>query len=233
MIWNLISIFSIAFASQVKELKLKPADVGLINTAIGYSTVLQLTQKPQNVVLGDQSAFRIEFINDSITIKPLKFGAKSNIFVFTESDRFNLTVKSGNAALVDYVVRIRRVFPDRQKINLLNLISTQRNLKLTILRATEKDSELFLDFNIKNLRHKSLFVRPDTFRFSACNFFRPIRSPYIENQNLAAGSSTAGTLLVPLTSIKDIKLWFTPNDETPISFQFKRVGVKSEAKNAI
>ena len=58
-----------ANSSSIKELLLQPSDVGVIHTARGFSTVVQLPSKPLNVVLGDQGVFRIEFINDSITIK--------------------------------------------------------------------------------------------------------------------------------------------------------------------
>src|ERR1035441_4767317 len=114
MINLLFLLLSFAQASQVKELKLKPQEVGIVNTAVGYSTVVQLSQKPLNVVIGDQSAFRVEFINDSITLKPLRPGAKTNLFIFTENDRFNLTIRVGKASAVDYVVRVRRIFSDPQ-----------------------------------------------------------------------------------------------------------------------
>ena len=99
-----------------------------------------------NVVLGDQTAFRVEFINDSITLKPLRSGAKSNIFIFTDNDRFNLTVKSGSVALVDYVIRIRRIYSDPQKVSLLGKFRTEKGLKLTLIRATKERCDLFFGF---------------------------------------------------------------------------------------
>lgn len=234
MIWHLSLLISIAVASPVKEMKLKPTDIGVINTSVGYSTVIQLSQKPLNVVLGDQSAFRIEYINDSVTIKPLRAGAKSNIFIFTENDRFNLTVKSGPAGSVDYVIHLRRVFPVPQKVIKLNRSQIINGLKFNFIKATEKDSELFLDFSISNLRKKSIYLKPETFRFVADNFSRPIRSIYLDNQSINPGSTAFGTLLVPATNLNQVSVWFVLNDEKPMTFNLKnKPPLKKEVLHAL
>jgi hypothetical protein len=218
----MLFLYSLAQASPVKELKLKPSDVGMINTSVGYSTVLQLSQKPLNVVLGDQSAFRVEFINDSITLKPLRAGSKSNIFIFTENDRFNLTLKSGPASNVDYVVRLRRIYSDPQKSVPLNQFRTDRGLRFTLIRVTERDSDLFLDFSIENQRKKSIYLRPEQFRIVSENMVRPIRSLYLDSQTIKAGSVLSGSMLFPGKKLNQLSIWLNPTDEKPIAFNFNK-----------
>jgi hypothetical protein len=198
---------------------------------MGYSTVLQLSQKPLNVVLGDQAAFRVEFINDSITIKPLRPNAKSNIFIFTENDRFNLTIKSGSVSLVDYVIRLRRIYSDPQKTIQLEKNRTNSGLKLSLIRATSKQSEYFLDFSILNQRRKSITLQPNQFRVVCGNLIRPIRSLYLDGSNIKSGATLSGSMLFPCASIDTLSIWLSPTDENPIKFDF--IGKNRPSKLAV
>ena len=78
-----------------------------IRTSPGFSTILQFDAKPTSVVLGDQDSFKIEYVGNSLTIKPLREGVKTNLFVFTDYDRFNFRLVSGQSN-ADYVVKVRR-----------------------------------------------------------------------------------------------------------------------------
>ena len=222
MIKLLFLLLSFAQASQVKELKLKPQEVGVVNTAVGYSTVVQLSQKPLNVVIGDQTSFRVEFINDSITIKPLRPGAKTNLFIFTENDRFNLTIRVGPAAAVDYVVRVRRIFSDPQKTVQLNLTRSKNGLTFTLLRITHKDSEAFLDFTVQNQRKKFITLNPEHFRVTVDNVVRTIRSLYIDTPSIKPGAWASGSLLVPSHGLGHLTVWLGLLGDKPVSFTFNR-----------
>ncbi len=208
MILLSLLFLSWAHGSPVKELSLKPQEVGVINTSIGYSTVIQLSQKPLNVVLGDQAAFRIEFINDSITIKPIRPAAKTNLFIFTENDRFNLTIRVGQSASVDYVVRLRRIFTDPKKTVQLNRFQTNNGLRLTLMRATYNERETFLDFSIQNTGKHFLTLSPDLFRVAVDDILKPIRSLYLDNVGIKPGGLVTGSILFPATNLgKKLSLW--------------------------
>lgn len=222
MIWFTYFLICTVQASQVKEMKLKSSDVGIINTALGYSTVLQLSQKPLNVVLGDQSSFRVEFINDSITLKPLRAGAKTNIFIFTDNDRFNLTVKAGPIALVDYVVRIRRVYVDPLQTTQLNQFIYEKGLKFKLIRTTDKGPDVFLDFIIENHRKDSVRLRTDQFRVVAEGLPQQIRSLYLDSPTIKSGSALSGTLLFPKKNLNQLSIWLSANEEKPLEFAFNK-----------
>jgi len=228
VIWILLLLSQIASASLVKELKLKPKDVGIINTAIGYSTVIQLTSKPLNVVIGDQASFRVEFINDSITLKPIK-PAKTNLFIFTENDRFNLTVKTGQPGSVDYVVRLRRVFSDPKNSVVLNKIRIQHGVALVLHRMTLKDTEAFIDFTVQNNDTKTLSLNPELFRIVQNGIVKPIRSLYLASTELKTGRTTSGSLLFPATSFgQSLAIWVGFQRQKPIHFTFKSSDKKLE-----
>lgn len=94
------------YAKSVRQIEADDKQVVLIKTALGYSTVIEFTSKPISAVVGDQDAFKLEFVKNSITVKPLIPHAASNLFVFTEYDRFNCTLKTVSSSEVDYLVRI-------------------------------------------------------------------------------------------------------------------------------
>jgi hypothetical protein len=221
MILILILLTSLSHAAPVREVSLKPKEVGTVNTAISYSTVIQLSQKPLNVVLGDQSAFRVEFINDSITIKPARSGAKTNLFIFTENDRFNLTLKAGSPASVDYVVRLRRIFSDPKKTVALNRFHTQAGLRLTLLKATFNDRETFLDFSIHNLGKKNVTLHPEHFRIAIDDLVKPIRSLYIDAATIKPGGTITGSILFPAANLgKKLSLWIGVSGGKPAAMVF-------------
>lgn len=214
-------LVQVATAAPVRELKLKPKDVGTINTAIGYSTVVQFPEKPLNVVLGDQSSFRVEFIKDSITIKPAVNGAKSNLFVFTENERFNLTVRSGSQSSVDYVVRVRRVYSDPEKVSQINAYRTQGNLRFHIFRQTKRNGNTFFDFGIENLGKKTIRFAPELFRVTKYGRPLSIGSLYLSKDSVSAKSVSHGSIMLPgSVDSSGLGIWIGLADRNPANFVF-------------
>lgn len=97
-----------AIAKPTRTLDLSEADVGQVHAALGYSTILQFDARPTSAVLGDQDAFKVEYVGNSLTIKPLVPGGRTNLFVFTDYERFSFRLITGASGQVDYVVRVKR-----------------------------------------------------------------------------------------------------------------------------
>ena len=95
-----------ALGGQVRSVEISPNTITSIRTAPGYSTVIEFQSKPTQAVLGDQDAFHLEYIGNSITLKPVLPNAKSNLFIYTDYDRFTFFVSTVPAAQADYVVRV-------------------------------------------------------------------------------------------------------------------------------
>lgn len=97
-----------AFAKPTRTLEMSETDIGQVHAALGYSTIIQFDARPTSAVLGDQDAFKVEYVGTSLTIKPLVPGARTNLFVFTDYERFSFRLITGVSAQVDYVVRVKR-----------------------------------------------------------------------------------------------------------------------------
>src|SRR5260221_731277 len=98
-----ISVPLDSYAKNLRQLQFNENQVAEIHTALGFSTILEFPSRPISAVLGDQDSFKLEYVGNSITIKPLVAHAKSNLFVFTEFERFNCTLRAGSSDDVDYV----------------------------------------------------------------------------------------------------------------------------------
>lgn len=95
-----------SFAKSIRHVEATEDKVVLINTALGYSTILEFNSRPISAVLGDQDSFKLEYVGNSITLKPLLPHSHSNLFIFTEYDRFNCTLRTVSPSEVDYSVKI-------------------------------------------------------------------------------------------------------------------------------
>lgn len=97
-----------AVAKPTRTLELSETDIGQVHASLGYSTIIQLDARPTSAVLGDQDAFKVEYVGNSLTIKPLVPGARTNLFVFTDYERFSFRLVTGASSQVDYVVAVKR-----------------------------------------------------------------------------------------------------------------------------
>ena len=97
-----------ALGKAPKTIQLSEAKVATVQTAMGYTTMLQFDGRPTSAVLGDQDAFKVEYIGNGLAIKPVVPGARTNLFVFTDYDRFNFRLVTGAAAEADYLIKVKR-----------------------------------------------------------------------------------------------------------------------------
>ncbi|HLD99202.1 MAG TPA: TrbG/VirB9 family P-type conjugative transfer protein [Bdellovibrionota bacterium] len=104
----LIAITGPAFAKAPRTVDLSEADVAIVNTSVGYTTMLQFDSRPTSAVLGDQDAFKVEYTGTGLAIKPLVPRARTNLFVFTDYDRFNFRLVTGAPDQAEYVLRVKR-----------------------------------------------------------------------------------------------------------------------------
>ncbi|KAJ8134321.1 hypothetical protein OY671_012466, partial [Metschnikowia pulcherrima] len=66
---------------------------------------------PTSLVVGDSSAFKVEYLDQAITIKPSRANAKSNLYVYTDWRRFNVQLVTGGEGAADYVVYLEEPIP--------------------------------------------------------------------------------------------------------------------------
>jgi hypothetical protein len=103
-----ILVWSEADAKAPQNVELEENQVLPVKTALGFTTILQFNTRPTSVILGDQDAFKVEYVGSGIAIKPVMSKAQSNLFVFTNYDRFSFRLSVDNSQNSDFILKIKR-----------------------------------------------------------------------------------------------------------------------------
>lgn len=137
---------------QVRKLFLKPDEIAEVRTAVGIATIIQVPDRPTSVVLGDTNAFRVEYLDTAITIKPLNFSSKSNLYIYTEARRFNVSLLTSSQANADFIVYLKSEKPIAPPLKeQWRKFETERNngnLKLTVRRLGLVGNHLLIEFSL-------------------------------------------------------------------------------------
>lgn len=107
LIWIFIFLIPIeAFGSsgKVRRVAVEQDQIVTVKTALGIATIIQVPDRPNSLVVGDTEAFKVEYLEQAITIKPLHGGVKSNLYIYTDYRRFNVQLVAGSESEADYVV---------------------------------------------------------------------------------------------------------------------------------
>ena len=177
---------------QVRKLFLKRDEIAQIRTSVGIATIIQVPDRPTSVVLGDTNAFKVEYLDTAVTIKPLSFSSRSNLYIYTEGRRFNVSLVTTPQAGADYIVYL---YADKQqatstKIKWRNLGAKNgnSNLTLTIRKLGVIENNLLVDFLIT--ARKEIIFAPEWIWILQNGKTVPIN-----------GLSLSGTKLSPKTAI--------------------------------
>jgi hypothetical protein len=110
---NLLMLFAsggmlptLAFA-HIHTVKMKPDQILLVKTALGIATIIETPESIQSAIIGDQSGFKIEYIDRAVTIKPLRAGARSNLYLQTASRRYDIRLETNKQESADYIVYLK------------------------------------------------------------------------------------------------------------------------------
>ena len=233
-----------SFADSTRTVDENPNKNYRIHTALGYSTVVDFPTKPLSAILGDQDAFKLEFHANSITIKPVVTGAKSNLFVVTQSGRDQFTLISGPAAQVDYLVKLRskqseisfdsdgnlKTSSSRHKVARL---ATFQKFRVAIDDIEEIGNDSAIHFQLSNLG--------PLYEFSAASIgikkahqFLEIENAYLDDTKIGKDlPSVRGTLILKDVTLQDSKnlifVFAVPNHRIalPISQRVNHKAVKN------
>lgn len=104
ILWLFLGPASPQALARVRTVEVKQDQIVVVRTAIGIATIIQVPDRPSSLVLGDQGAFKVEYLDQAITIKPLHSSAKSNLYIYTDYRRYNVQLVTAGEAVADYVV---------------------------------------------------------------------------------------------------------------------------------
>ncbi len=200
--------------NKIKNRFVVKDELSLVHTAVGIATIIQLPEAVESVIIGDQGGFKIEYLDKAITIKPLRFGAKTNLYVNTQSRRYNIRLLTGSQELADYIFYLSP-FERKEKSNILwreyKRSFKSENFELEAKRIGKaKDGFIFVDLTISS--KEKVKLDPDKFGVFQGKNLRVMQSLYLSS--IEADGKHPVQILVVLDP-KDL------STELPAEFQYK------------
>lgn len=148
--------------AQVRSQYVKSDQILTVKAALGIATIVQVPDTIQSAIIGDQTAFKVEYLNKAVTIKPLRYGAKTNLYLMTEKRRYNLRLLTLGQDAADYIVYVQtnESVPSTKWQN-INRFGEAGTLRLSLSRVG-RSSEAFilLDGQISSRSGESTAIRP-------------------------------------------------------------------------
>lgn len=92
----------LAFADGVRVVHVRGDEIVPIYLSLGKSTVLRFRERPKKIVIGNQNYFGVEYIDNDVALQPIG-GAKTNLFVYTESRTYGFHLIVGSNRYDDLV----------------------------------------------------------------------------------------------------------------------------------
>lgn len=208
LLWTfiLIVIFPTFAWGRVRTVEVKQDQIASVKTALGVATIIQVPDRPNSIVVGDQGAFKVEYLDQAITIKPLRGGARSNLYIYTDYRRFNVQLVTTTEAEADYVVYLES---PKEKITSTALVWTNfRNhlkndsLILETKRvAKTRDGVLLVEFEIRSEKRETL--KPEWFWLTQSRITRPIHNLALSGGELGSDRVVKGILQILRDDVSD------------------------------
>lgn len=176
--------------AQIRKTQVKEDDILTVKTALGIATILQLPETIQSAIIGDQSGFKIEYLDKAVTIKPLRYGAKTNLYLVTGTRRFNLRLVSGNQDQADYIVYFKKPEPPKAETNWRNISrsASKNNLKLSLVRIGQAPSGFILiDALLTSTRDLRTMIKPESVWIRQSGNSRVINSLFMSDSKVEKG----------------------------------------------
>jgi len=176
-------VVSQSFA-QIRKVAVKEDSILTVKTALGIATIIQVPESIQSAIIGDQSGFKVEYLDRAVTIKPLRWGAKTNLYLVTEKRRHNLRLQTGAQEAADYIVYVQN--PERHKLTTkwvrINKTTSHGDLKFTVERiGLTTGGFILLDCSLSTQASQSLHVKPNEIWVKQNSQSRTINSLFLSD----------------------------------------------------
>lgn len=189
-------------SQRVRRVPVQGDQIVTVRTSIGIATIIQVPDRPNSVVCGDVDSFKVEYLDQAITIKPLASGAKSNLYIYTDWKRYNVELVSGAESVADYVVYLET--PKEKPVTRSSVNSgfkwtdfknklRNENLELHIKRVGRaKDGILLVEFSVTS-KNKEAF-KPEWLWLTQDGVTRPIHNLFLSALEVTPQRSISGVL---------------------------------------
>lgn len=88
LLFGLFAYHATSSAASSRTIYLNDDEMAPIFVELGFSTLLKFDSHPEPGLIGDQDAFKIEYLKSIVAIKPLVSKSQTNLFVFTKDGQF-------------------------------------------------------------------------------------------------------------------------------------------------
>lgn len=197
----------LTFAKGIKTLTLADTEVAQVRVALGYSTLLQFDGRPTQAIVGDQDSFKVEYVGNSIAIKPLIAGVSTNLFVVTEYDKFNFRITAGRGYEPDYILHIKRKRLEQNqdssgvKTKVVGTSKSASGVTLKVLSIGRTNSALICSFQLSS-NGKKLVFQPGDFEILQGGRSLPIENIYLERLAIEKSQRLNGMILVRMENLR-------------------------------
>ena len=212
----LVFLVTLDSHAGVRHISTKKDQIIPVKTALGIATIVQVPDRPTSVVIGDQASFKVEYLDKAITIKPLIAGARTNLYVYTDWQRYNIKLIPTTRTSADYVVYIKPRISKKKpnKISWSNFTNYLRNenMKLSISKIGNSKNGLYLiDFKLTSKKKENF--KPEWIWLTQNGKTIPIHRLFIDELKLRPGKKVSGLIL---TKRNDL------NRSSPIRVELRR-----------
>jgi len=186
--------------SRVRHVEVHGDQIIKVRTSTGIATIIQVPDRPNSVVVGNQDSFKVEYLDQAITIKPLFPGAKSNLYVYTDWKRYNIELNSGSENVADYVVYLDN--PKKKSPSLSNTGITwttfknslrNENFELIVTRlGRTKQGILLVEFSVKAAHN--LNFKPEWIWLTQNGKTKPIHNLFLSDLKVSSNKSISGVI---------------------------------------
>ena len=179
---------SISFA-QVRSVTLRKDELLTVKTALGIATIVQVPQAIQSAIIGDQSGFKVEYLEKAVTLKPLRSGARTNLYLVTEANRYSLRLTTIGQDGADYIVYVKDPAAKEQlswKVFEKNSLGKELAFKIIRIGLTAQG---FVLIEGRLTSKISLSIKPGEFWIFQGNSSKVISHLFVSNLNVSSKTS--------------------------------------------
>ncbi len=195
----LLALSPAVSGARVRTVEVKKDQIVNVKTALGVATIIQVPDRPNSLVVGDQNAFKVEYLDQAITIKPLHGGARSNLYIYTDYRRFNVQLVTTSEAAADYVVYLASPIekpktPTSGWRSYKNLLKNESLTLETKRLANALDGTLLIEFEVRSsIKEK---FGPEWLWLTQNGKPKPIQGLALSAQDVSAGRPLKGVIQI-------------------------------------
>lgn len=182
------SLWSSLSTAQVRKVAIKIDDILTVKAALGIATIIQLPETIQSAIIGDLSGFKVEYLDRAVTIKPLRSGVKTNLYLVTEKRRYNVRLVTLSQASADYIVYVKtpdQVAPSNRWVR-VGKSQQLDGIKLSVERVGLSGSGFILiDARLTTTSSQGISVKPSDFEIKQGGNSKVINGLFVSDLKLS------------------------------------------------